>query len=95
MSIGTIQTITWGMIHTIDLLILLFSAVSAWSGVLVICGSLRMRELKNYRLCRVSAIVAILPTGPDVVFGVPFGLWALLILRRPDVKAAFAVNESS
>jgi hypothetical protein len=35
-----------------------------------------------------------LPLGFGFMIGVPFGVWSLLVLRRPDVKAAFALSDS-
>jgi len=83
-----------------------------------------MRKLKNYRFCRFSAVLAMVPlslvtyavgglwvAGVSAVsamfslgFGFPllgllfgiwalgllFGTWALAVLRRADVRAAFA-----
>ncbi len=33
-------------------------------------------------------------SGPGAILGLPFGVWALVILFRPDVRAAFAANRS-
>ena len=67
----------------------LLGLVSAVPGVVVLVGALKMRGLTDYRFCRGSAIVAMLPLGAGFPLGLPFGIWALLVLRRPDVHAAF------
>ncbi|MCH7920863.1 MAG: hypothetical protein IIC50_23170, partial [Planctomycetes bacterium] len=36
-----------------------------------------------------AAILAVLPWTPTFLIGVPVGIWALLVLKEPDVKAAF------
>jgi hypothetical protein len=76
-----------------SLLVLLLLAVSALLGLVVIGGALSMRKLRNYRLCLMSSVLAMLPLGFGFVFGLPFGAWGLLVLSRADVKAAFADND--
>lgn len=68
---------------------LLLGAVCAWLGGIVVAGASRMRNLKNYRFCRRSCILAMLPLGIGFLLGLPFGVWGLLVLSRADVKAAF------
>jgi hypothetical protein len=63
-------------------------------GLIVIAGAVRMRQLKSYRFCRLSSILATLPLGLGFVVGLPAGIRALLDLRRPDVKAAFGVSDN-
>jgi hypothetical protein len=75
-------------------LILVLAVASISLGVIVVAGALKMRKLKNYRFCRMSIILAMLPLGAGFFFGLPFGVWGLLALRRADVKAAFALNDN-
>jgi hypothetical protein len=40
-----------------------------------------------------AAIVSLLPfCSPVVLLGIPFGIWALVVLRRHDVREAFRRN---
>jgi hypothetical protein len=70
--------------------LLLLGLASLCSGLIVLNGARNMRKLKNYRFCRFSAVLAMLPLGMGFVLGLPFGIWALVVLRRADVRAAFA-----
>jgi tRNA A-37 threonylcarbamoyl transferase component Bud32 len=79
----------WKMSRSTGLFIQVLALASMWSGVVVMFGGLRMRNLKNYRFCRLSAILAVLPLGFGIFLGIPGGIWALRILNKPDVKAAF------
>jgi len=37
-----------------------------------------------------AAIVACVPfCSPCVVLGIPFGIWALVVMAKPEVRAAF------
>ncbi len=67
-----------------------------WSIVLlatsgaVIYGAIQMKNLRNYRSAMTAAIISIIPLlGPCCILGIPFGIWALIVLMQPDVKAAF------
>jgi hypothetical protein len=83
-NIGTEQ------VWVISPIALLVGVVGGVSGAIVLAGALKMRRLIDHRFCRMSAIVAMLPLGAGFPLGLPFGIWALLVLRRSDVKAAFA-----
>lgn len=59
------------------------------SGIIFYSG-LMMRQLQSYQLARIGAALAIIPClGPFYVLGIPFGIWALLILNKPGVKEMF------
>lgn len=59
---------------------------------LVILGGVRMLMLKNYILAVFAAILAAIPfvsCSGCCGFGAVAGLWALIVLINPDVKASF------
>ena len=59
-------------------------------NVMILIGSLRMMSLRNYGLCMVAAVLAVIPcTTPCCCLGIAAGIWALVILSRPEVKQAF------
>lgn len=69
---------------------LLFYAFALGLNILVILGGWRMTRLKNYGLCVAAAIVAVVPClSPCCCLGIPPGIWALIVLSKPEVKAAF------
>ena len=56
----------------------------------VLWGSLQMKRLANYAHARMAAIVAAIPCiGPCCLLGIPFGIWALNVLVRPEVRSQF------
>ena len=60
------------------------------TSVAVIAGSIDMLRLKNHRSARVASIVAIVPIcSPCFFLGIPFGIWALVVLGKPGVKQLF------
>ncbi len=60
-------------------------------GPVVILGAVQMLRRKMYGFVRFTAILAMLPLSTHCccVLGLPMGIWALVILNRPDVKAMF------
>jgi hypothetical protein len=56
---------------------------------LVVYGANKMRRLENYGMAVAAAVLAMIPCGGCCVLGLPFGIWALVVLNDPSVKAAF------
>jgi LSD1 subclass zinc finger protein len=65
-----------------------FALGFAWGG-LVTAGAVRMKKLSGFGLAMTACIVAMLPCNGCCVLGLPFGIWGLVVLNRPEVKAAF------
>lgn len=65
---------------------LLFFACS----VMISIGGGKMASMESYRMARLGAILACIPfVTPFIFLGIPFGIWALVLLYDPEVKAAF------
>jgi hypothetical protein len=45
--------------------------------------------MRGYWLAVAASIVAMLPAGPSFLPGLAIGIWRLLVLAKPEVKAAF------
>jgi hypothetical protein len=56
---------------------------------LVVYGAYKMRRLENHGLAVAAAVLAMIPCSGCCVLGLPFGIWALVVLNDPSVKAAF------
>ena len=69
--------------------IILLAIISLPAAVVVLSGAWKMRQLENYPLCMTAAVVAVLPLHAGFVLGLPFGIWALSVLTKPEVKDAF------
>lgn len=60
----------------------------AWVGVLL--GALKLRNLKNFGFCMAASIIAMIPClCPCCVAGLPIGIWALVVMNKPEVKPFF------
>jgi len=58
----------------------------------MIAGARKMARLESYGLVRAAIILALLPFSFHWLIGWPIGLWALAVVMRPKVQAAFALN---
>lgn len=57
---------------------------------LIIFGSVKMMKLENRGLAIATSIVALVPCiSPCCVLGIPFGIWALVVLNDDVVKSEF------
>jgi hypothetical protein len=57
---------------------------------LIFLGALKMKNLQSYGLATTAAILSLIPCcGPCVCLGIPVGVWALVVLRKPEVRASF------
>jgi len=59
-------------------------------ALLMCLGAFRMKAYRSRPLALTTAILALVPFGPTLYFGMPLAIWALVLLRRADVVAAFA-----
>jgi amino acid transporter len=70
----------------------LFSSVVAIAlAVLIFIAGLKMKNLQSHTLCIVASILCIIPctTGCCCV-GIPIGIWALIVLNKPEVRDYFS-----
>jgi len=67
---------------------LAFVAMNAF----VLFGSIKMLKLQSYGLAVAASVIAMLPCGMGCccVFSIPIGIWALVVLNKPEVKSQFS-----
>lgn len=69
---------------------IIFGLIALGLSVLVLFGGIRMQSLRNYELAFAASIIAMIPCmTPCCLLGLPFGIWALVVLSKPEVKSAF------
>ena len=57
---------------------------------LILLGGIKMRKLESYGLAMTASIIALFPcTSPCCLLGLPIGIWAVVVLSKPEVKSAF------
>jgi hypothetical protein len=65
-------------------------AVGLAVSLFVIYGGMQMLKLRSFGIVLAAAILTLLPcVGPCCCVGIPIGIWALVVISKPEVKAAF------
>ncbi len=59
-------------------------------GIIVLIGAARIFDLQSYRIAVFAAVIAVVPWTLGFLISWPFGIWALIVLSRQDVRTAFA-----
>jgi hypothetical protein len=65
-------------------------AIGVIMGIVVLVGAIKMKALENYGFAMAASIIALIPcVSPCCLLGIPFGIWALVVLSDPVVKSSF------
>ena len=66
------------------------TVIGVLGGIFVVYAMLEMRKLRRFPIAVAGAILAMVPyLSLCCIFGLPIGIWALVVLFNPDVRAAF------
>jgi hypothetical protein len=56
----------------------------------ILFGAFQMKSASNYGVSMAVAILSLIPCCSScLILGIPFGIWALIVLMDPEVKSAF------
>jgi predicted Zn finger-like uncharacterized protein len=55
----------------------------------ILYGAIKLKRLESFGLAMTASIMSIVPCGQCWLLGIPFGIWALVVINRPEVKEAF------
>jgi hypothetical protein len=71
---------------------ILSNLISLAAAAFMIYAGMQMRQLNNWGLALAGTIVAMIPCISPCcgLIGIPIGIWALVILLKPEVKTAFS-----
>ena len=62
-------------------------------SVLILAGAKKMKSLRSYQFSLAAAGLSLVPCltpCSGFLLGLAFGIWALVVLRKPDVKSHFS-----
>jgi hypothetical protein len=69
---------------------IVFNIIALIMSVVVFMGAMKMKKLENFNFALTATIVAMVPcVSPCCWVGLPIGIWALVVLMKPEVKGAF------
>ncbi len=55
----------------------------------VLWAAMQMKMLRKWNLSVAASVAAMLPCTCCCIFGLPIGIWSLVVLMKPEVKSAF------
>ena len=61
-------------------------------SALILAGAIKMHSLRNHGMAFTAAVLAVIPGFTPCcgyILGLAFGIWALVVLRKPDIKSQF------
>ncbi|MHC4694609.1 MAG: hypothetical protein ACYS67_17860, partial [Planctomycetota bacterium] len=61
---------------------------------LLIIGAWNLMQLRSYRMALGGSILGILSFPPGAIVSIPMGIWALVVMAKKEVKAAFGQEET-
>ena len=65
------------------------NVLSFIANILILIGALKMRKCQSYGLAMTASILCILCDWGCCCLGIGGGIWAIVVLSKPEVKAAF------
>ncbi len=69
---------------------ILLGILSLVLGILILFGAVKMKQMRSYGLAMTACILAMIPCVNCCLLGLPFGIWGLVVLNKPEVKDAFS-----
>ncbi|MCA9268539.1 MAG: hypothetical protein KDA41_08710 [Planctomycetales bacterium] len=58
--------------------------------MVILADSLALKDQPNFGFAKTAAMLSVVPCcGPCYVVGLPFGIWALVVMHQPEVRSAF------
>ena len=69
---------------------IVMNVIAIATSAFVAYGGLQMQKMQGRSVCMVAAILAMIPCiSPCCPLGLPIGIWALMALNKPEVRAGF------
>jgi hypothetical protein len=60
------------------------------ASILIIIAAMKMMKLQSHGLAVTGSVLAMIPCiSPCCIFGLPIGIWSLVVLTNSEVKSAF------
>ncbi len=61
-------------------------------STLILIGGIKMKKLESYGWAMTASVISVIPCVSPCCYGlvgIPIGIWALVVLSKPEVKSAF------
>ena len=64
-------------------------AINFIANILIVLGALKMKKCQSYGLAMTASILCILCNCGCCCLGLGAGIWSIVVLSKPEVKAVF------
>ena len=83
-----------GMESGITVVVIGSMVLLAIGAVVVIVGGIKLKNLSSRGWAKTSAVLSMIPfcVSYSCLLGLPFGIWAFVVMGKPQVKAGFAAQ---
>ena len=69
---------------------LVIGLVCVLCGIVTLLAGVKLRKTQSYGLCMTGTILAMIPCiSMCCLVGLPIGIWALVVMSKPEVKSQF------
>jgi hypothetical protein len=61
-------------------------------SAVILVGGIKMKKLESYGWAMTASVISVIPCVSPCCYGlvgIPIGIWALVVLSKPEVKSAF------
>jgi hypothetical protein len=71
---------------------ILFALLTIAGSAFVVFAAVNMQKLRGHGMAQVASVLVMIPcfTSCCCLFGLPIGIWSLIVLNKPDVRSAFS-----
>lgn len=69
---------------------IVFNIIGLAVAGFLIYGGLQLKNLGNWTIGLIAAILSVIPCCACCLTGIPGGIWALIVMNKPEIKSAFA-----
>ncbi|HWY75492.1 MAG TPA: DUF4339 domain-containing protein [Verrucomicrobiae bacterium] len=77
----------WAFVGAVQVVI---QVASLLASIFILFGAIKMRKLESHGLCIAACILAMIDfANCCCIVGLPLGIWALVVLSKPEVKQYF------
>ena len=84
-----------GGVLAIDIAMIALASVQLTALITIAIGAAKMAFLESFIMGRVAAALACIPIiSPFLIVGIPFGIWAWVLLAEPAIQSAFFVRQN-
>ena len=86
----SLEKLQKGMDFMVVAVYIIVALIVIFLNSIIMVGASKMANLESYSYASAAARLSVIPIiSPFIVLGIPFGIWAILVLSSKEVRSAF------